>query len=328
MQSRSESTSGLERFSIEDVEGSKTPSSPSKGPLRSSGWSHLVSFFSSAVFFLSTFCAIFSPLPILFLFLRRGRKWAWLAAVTNSLVVGWAAGLVSFSFYFVFVLVLALTLPELLNRKWRLEKITALTLLAMALSGFAWVAGYAYFQHVNPIQEAYTQIHSFVDYLGQSISANSALLSPAELEERKQSLITEFPSALAIFSLIMVWTNLVLLLKVNPNGIREKLGLDIGFFKKWKAPEFLVWPTILTGFFLVVQVPTVSDVALNFFNFIMTIYAIQGLSIMSFGLDRMGIRGIFRLMSYLVALGLMMPLVLGLGFFDLWFDFRNKFRQS
>lgn len=328
MQSRSESTSGLERFSVQDLEGSKIPSSDPKGPLRSAWWNQVFPFFSSAFFFLSTFCAVFAPLPILFLFLKKGRKWAWLAAATNGLIVGWVAGAISFSFYSVFVLVLALTLPELLKRKLKLERVAGLTLLAMAFSGIVWTAGYAYFQHINPIQEVSTQINSFVDYLGQSISTNPGLMSPEDLEERKQSLLTEFPSALAIFSLIMVWANLVLLLKVNPNGIRESLGLDASFFKKWKAPDFLVWPTILTGFFLLVPVPRVSDLALNLFNFIMTIYAIQGLSIMSFGLDRLGIRGVFRLIGYSVALGLMMPLVLCLGFFDLWFDFRNKFRQS
>ena len=47
------------------------------------------------------------------------------------------------------------------------------------------------------------------------------------------------------------------------------------------------------------------------------------------GLDEAGkVRGAFRGVVYLLAVFFMMPLLLSLGFFDLWFDFRGKFRQS
>jgi hypothetical protein len=59
----------------------------------------------------------------------------------------------------------------------------------------------------------------------------------------------------------------------------------------------------------------------------MAVYAIQGLSILSFFFDVWNVRGVFRVLAFLAAIFIMMPLLLSLGFFDLWFDFRSKFRQ-
>jgi cellulose synthase/poly-beta-1,6-N-acetylglucosamine synthase-like glycosyltransferase len=106
------------------------------------------------------------------------------------------------------------------------------------------------------------------------------------------------------------------------------LGLSPNFLSQWKAPEFLVWPTIVCGFFLIGDFGIASEVSWIVFELLMSVYAIQGLSILSAILDLWGIRGWLRVIGYSLTLGLMLPLVLSLGFFDLWFDFRGKFRQS
>jgi hypothetical protein len=106
------------------------------------------------------------------------------------------------------------------------------------------------------------------------------------------------------------------------------MGLDAAFRKNWKAPEWLLWPTILTGLFLLVDVGRISDISLNLFRLLMAVYAIQGLSILSFFFDQWKLRGVLRTAGFLVSVFLMLPLLLSLGFFDLWFDFRSKFRQQ
>ena len=65
--------------------------------------------------------------------------------------------------------------------------------------------------------------------------------------------------------------------------------------------------------------------AINVFKVLMAIYSFQGISILSHFFDLWGLKGIFRMLSYGLALFFMMPLVLSVGFFDLWFDFRGKF---
>ena len=60
----------------------------------------------------------------------------------------------------------------------------------------------------------------------------------------------------------------------------------------------------------------------------MAIYALQGLSVLSFFFEAWNVRGLFRALIMVAGVLFMMPLVLSLGFFDLWFDFRSKIRQS
>ncbi len=317
-----------ESLSADKSEGPQGPLNGPGAPVQVPWWAYFFPFCLSAFFFLSAFLIIFSPLPILFLHIRRGRKWAWSAAATNTLLVGLLGGASSLIFYAVWVLTLSLLLPELLIRKKSIEFSVTLILLAMVFAATAVVVGYSQLYHLNLVHEIQSQISGFVDYLGRSISVNSSLMSPAEIEEWKRSLLLEFPSAVAIFSLILVWANLVLLLRANPSGLRERMGLEPNYLKCWKAPLFLVWPTIVTGFFLLVDGGVISDISLNLFKFLMAIYAIQGLSILTYYFDMWSVRGVFRLVGFSLSLFLMMPLVLSLGFFDLWFDFRSKFRQS
>ncbi|MEO5968592.1 MAG: DUF2232 domain-containing protein [Bdellovibrionia bacterium] len=307
----------------------EVPGSPNNS-IRILWWVRFLPFFLSALFFLSGLFAVFAPLPILSSHLRNGRKWAWLAALSNCIIVALAGGQLSLIFYVVFIVALSLSLPELLKLKISLEKSTVLTLLAMALSGALFVFGDALYHHLNPILEIKKQVSGFVDLLGQSIASGSGvtgLLNAAEVDEWKRSLLVEFPSIVAVFSLVLVWANLVLLLRANPNQMRESLGLDVSFLKKWKAPDYLVWPTIVTGFFLIFNAGVVSNVSLNVFKFLMAIYAIQGLSILTYFFDLWGIRGFFRIIGFSIAVFLMTPVILSLGFFDLWFDFRSRFKQ-
>lgn len=300
----------------------------SDGSARFPWWAKVFPYCLSALFYLSAFLIIFSPLPLLFFHIQKGRKWGWLAAGINFAIVAVLGGWISSVFYFVWIVTPALLLPEFLKKRKSLEVSVVYTLLGMIICGALVIAGYSQIHHLNPVHEIQGQISHFVDYLGQSMSANSSLINPGDIDEWKKNLLLEFPSAVAIFSLILVWANLILVLRANPNQMRESLGLDPTFLKRWKAPEFLVWPTIFTGFFLVVDLGIYSDIALNVFKVLMSIYTIQGLSILSYLFDLWGIKGFFRFVGYSLSLLLMMPLVLSLGFFDLWFDFRGKFRQS
>ena len=126
----------------------------------------------------------------------------------------------------------------------------------------------------------------------------------------------------------MIWINLVMAVRLNPGGFRDRAGIPLARLKEWKAPEFLVWPAIAAGGILILGKGWPADVALNAFKFLMAIYAIQGLSILSFFFDVWKVRGFLRSGAYVLVVLLMMPLLLGLGFFDLWFDFRSKVRQS
>lgn len=293
-------------------------------------WMRIVPFFLSAFLFMSGFFAIFSPLPLLYLFLNSGRKWAWLAAVTNGALVFLGGGEISFYLYFVFVQTLSLSLPEFLIRRRSVEAAGGFSLIFVAAAGALVVlihTGAHPFQLFNEISGL---VGGFIDTLFQSVPSETRTqwLGGGDLEEWKQGFMAELPSAVGVFAMILVWVNTVAVLRMNPKGICQRLGIDASYFRRWKAPEYLLWPVIVCGFLLLVDFGIVSTVALNVFKFLMAIYAIQGLSILSYFFDVWNVRGIFRVLAYVLAVFLMMPLLLSLGFFDLWFDFRAKLRQS
>jgi hypothetical protein len=274
--------------------------------------------------------SLFAPLPLLLLGVGRGRAWVWTAVATNSVLVAGLGGNLSLGLFAVFVSAIALTLPELLRARVRPEKAVLLTLAAMLGTGLLLVGAYAQWKNIHPVREFQAEVGKMVDYVATNLSAESKKqwVGDSEIADWKRDFLVEVPSAVAIFSLILVWTNLLTLLRLNPAKIRERIGIDPGFFRSWKAPEYLVWPTIAAGAFLVIEAGRVSDVAINVFRFLMAVYAIQGLSILSFLFDVWGIKGFFRSLGHLIAVFLMLPLLLSLGFFDLWFDFRAKLRQS
>lgn len=292
------------------------------------GFIGIAPFFLSALFFLSAFFAVFSPLPLVLSHFKKGRYWTWAAAAVNAILVYFAAGGVSLCFYLVFVTSLSLSLPEWLLRRKRLEEVAVFSLVTLLFCGLVTALVYWQWTHLNPVSEIRMQITAAVDFLAQSVPQTAHSPALAELEDWKRDVLVEFPSVVAVFALVLTWVNLVIVLKANPSGIRKKLGLDDAFLKKWKAPEPLVWPTIACGFVFLAGNGQFANWALNGFKFLMAIYALQGLSILSFLFDVWSIRGFFRFTGFLISIFLMMPLLLSLGFFDLWFDFRSKFRQS
>ncbi|MGZ3687902.1 MAG: DUF2232 domain-containing protein, partial [Bdellovibrionota bacterium] len=202
-------------------------------------WIRVVPFFLSAFLFLSALFSVFSPLPLLVLQLRTGRKLGWAAVATNCAIVLLAGGAASLVVYLVFVVVLSVALPEFLRRRLSLERAGAMTLLCMAAFAALFVAGYSQIHHVNPFHEIHAQVKALIDFLAQNMSTSANWMSDGDLEEWKQNLLVEFPSAVAVFSLILVWLNLVLLIRSNPNQMRERLGIDPLVLRKWKAPDWM-----------------------------------------------------------------------------------------
>jgi len=291
-------------------------------------------FILSAALFFSGFFTFFAPLPLLVAAFQPKKIWFFLTVASNTALVLFLGGFPVFAVYTVFILSLVLGITYCLSRRSSLEKTALIALVVMGVVGLAWIGAEARIHHVAPVTELKTQVDGLTSALLSSLPPDTkkGLLGNMDPSEWRKGFALELPSDIAIAGLFLIWANLLLLLRLNPSHLRERLGLEVGFFRKWKAPEWMVWPTIACGAFLLKDswggLPWPTHVALNGFRLLMAIYAIQGLSILAFAFETWHFRGIFRTLGYLVAALFMMPLVLSLGFFDLWFDFRGKLRQS
>ncbi len=322
---------GLETPSTEVPEGGLRPEHQRKILSRAPAWIAVFPFFLSAALFASGLFSLFAPLPLILLAIHpSGKRWIVPAIGTNALLVVAIAGLDSAIFFGVFAAIPGLIFPLAALRRSSIEKSVALTLLAVVFGGgVAWFL-FSVSQGVHPVSSIGTAVATWVGRFVESLppDGRKALLGDTELGDLQQRVLIELPSAAAIFGLVLVWINAMLLIRLNPSHFLERAGWKTALLREWKAPELLLWPTIGAGFFLVVEVGVASIVALNLFKFLMAVYALQGLAILAFVLDSWKVRGPLRPVAVLVAIFLMMPLVLSLGFFDTWFDFRAKFRQS
>ena len=93
----------------------------------------------------------------------------------------------------------------------------------MALAFGALISVIAYRHHVTPIVELKTQVSQIVEYLDQALPPGTA---EGSAEEWRENLASELPFALSVSTLLIIWANLVLILRMNPRRIRERLGLE------------------------------------------------------------------------------------------------------
>lgn len=294
-------------------------------------WLRLIPFFLSASLFLSGFFAVFSPLPLVTLGLTQGTLWVLAASAVNAALVYFARGPELFQFYVFGVVNLGLLMPYFLKaRRWSLERTTAGIWFAQIAAVVLVFAIYAKLHGTSVIWEMKAVATGYFDAFLQNLGpdAQSKVLGDLTLEEWTRQMLIDLPSTLGTLALVGIWINLYLAVSLNPGRALSSRGLDRKAFSRWKTAEWLVWPTIGVWAALLWTEGTASQVAMGVFNVLMTVYAIQGLAVLGVAFDAWRIVGFFRLFILILILFAMLPLLLGIGFFDQWFDFRSKIRQK
>lgn len=294
-----------------------------------------VPFFLGAALYLSLIFSAFSALPIIYAHLRFGRVAGIFCSITNIALVLAVSGRMNAAVFFVLAVVLAASIAECAKLKLKLELNALFSVATMLIVSALLLVSYSHKFHINPFAKLDTFVGSIVEQVGNNVDKykQSATISSQDLDKfvvdpemTKRNILFELPWLITVTLLGIAVANLLLMLRMNTHGVRDALKLEPDFFKNWKAPAHMVWPTLAAGFCLVVEIPVLSDVALNVFKVLMAVYALQGLSITNYLFDVWGVKGFLRILGYVLAVLLLLPLIISLGFFDLWFDFREKFK--
>lgn len=298
-------------------------------------WNRIAPFFVSAALFLSGFFAVFSPLPFLILGVTVNFRWVVAAMATNSAIVYFTSGPTVFQFYLLSIAAIGLVMPYLIRRRHRPEQIIARTWIVQWCSVGILICVYALIHGVSPADELKAIFAGFFDILLASLSpeARDQLVAgfgggEIGIDEWRKRTLLELPGALGILCLLVSWFNLRILINLNPNRFLHRVGLDRRVLNRWKNPDWLVWPTLGSWAIVLLSEGIASDLALNVFKILMAVYGLQGLAVLGALFESWKIRGLFRMILYAVVILVMLPLLLSIGFFDQWFDFRAKFRQS
>ena len=293
-------------------------------------WMGFTPFFLSAILYLSGFFAVFAPLPLLVQrYLGVSIALRVLASLTNggiAFLLGDAGAVV---LYAILVLPVVWFLPLFFEKTRKPETAVLLTALAILTAAGIAVGVAAGVHGGNPWAELNSTFDGVLRQVHEAVplERRSELLGDQTVEEWMAATKLDMPWRMLTILLFWVFANGMILLRWNPRHIRERLGLAPRYFAEWKAPEFLILPVLIGGALMVFGKAPWNAVGTNLLYTVLAVYAIQGLSIMSFLMDLWGLFGPLRSILYGIGLLVMLPLILAAGFFDTWFDFRERLRQ-
>lgn len=288
------------------------------------------------LFFVSYALTILAPLPFLYLHVgtpnvRRGRIWS-LVALGIGLglsfqVHGWLWGSLSF---FLFASLPALVLGEMLSRRLGPERavLGAVMAVAMASTVSAWMVTHARGLEFLPAiqrtaEEAVRQSADRLLAQQKSELPENTFEELKNLKDHPAEFVRELPGLAAFALLLLCALPCVALIRWNPKGFLRRTGISRDFLRRWRTPDWFVWPALFCGAFLLFDVPVFTDLARNLLKPILLIYFFQGMSILAYFLDSLRLRGPIRILFYGTAIIFLTLMVVSFGFFDLWFKFRG-----
>jgi len=278
---------------------------------------------------LGFFCTFLVPLPTLFYRSKFGRKIG--IAVPGFTIIALIIVLGRFSFdvfFFIELLLIGFVLSELIELKLSIEKTFIYACTVVLFSSILFVLFYS---NITGIQIGSLVSAYIVKNLELTLELYRNIGMPEEnihmisssMESFQYVLIRIIPALAIALTLFITWTSLMLakpLLKT-----KNLFYPDFGLLNLWKAPEYLVWITISCGILLLIPDKAVRLMGINGILILMTIYFFQGMAIVSFYFEKKQFPRLLRFFLYsLIAIQqVFLLIVVILGFFDIWFNFRK-----
>jgi uncharacterized protein YybS (DUF2232 family) len=137
-------------------------------------------------------------------------------------------------------------------------------------------------------------------------------------------LLQILPALLLLSFALIVLINILYLGRRFPE---QRAGwFSLAHLREWKGPEALVWGLIACGFILFIPaLSAVRVVAANLLLVIAAYYFAQGLAVIGFFFHKNKVPRFLRGLTYVLIIfqQIFTLLVVGLGLFDLWGDFRR-----
>jgi len=268
----------------------------------------------------------FVPQPALGLGLKYGKGRAAGLALLAAVLLFLVGGRVLALGYAVFALMAILLLLSF-GRGWSVERLVATT----AGGALAVTATVLLFLFGSPIHLAQALRGALRQNLALSLKVYEKIGPAREVTELLRERVPQAVEILlqilpaltfAAFAAVIL-INLFFLYRRFPHD--RSLFLSIADAREWRCPEPFVWFLILSGFSLFLPVSGFRIVALNLFLVSLVFYFFQGLAIVAYYLNHKQVPLVWRGLAYaLIAFEQIFTLlVVGLGLFDLWGDFRR-----
>ncbi len=272
--------------------------------------------------FLGVFALLFLPLPVLFYRLKLGRNSGGLVvAVSFFILLLMARGLAFDVLYFGSLLMTGFFLGEYLERHFTIQKTMISTGLMVAGAAFAAFALYT-------ITQGLTMGEILSDYLSRYFQMTAEIYSEMgmeqdQIEQLNSAFIVVLPGMFLVSYMTTIWMNILIIRSLLlRKGIRLK---SIEHLNQYRVPDFLVWVVIGLGLTLMLPMDPLKIISINCLIILMLVYFFQGIAVVSFFFQKKKTPMVLKIFCYcLIAVQLyVLILVIGLGFFDNWINFRK-----
>jgi uncharacterized protein YybS (DUF2232 family) len=274
----------------------------------------------------------FVPHPALSLGVRYGMGWGAAVLLAAILLLAFFAGKEMAYIYGLFALIAGL-LSVLLGRLRAIEYLVA----AVAGVVFAAVGGlltYLFGSWATMTRELHeSMLQHMTSALGayekMGLSKESLDLLREQIPQLAQTLFQLLPGLILLSLAFTVLVNVLLLCRRFPERRGEWLSLT--HLRDWKGPEQLVWGLIAAGFVLFAPgLDMLNPLALNVLLVIAACYFAQGLAIIAFFFHKNNVPRFLRGITYVLIVfqQIFTLMVVGLGLFDLWGDFRRSKKNN
>ncbi|MDL2329271.1 YybS family protein [Desulfosarcina sp. OttesenSCG-928-A07] len=274
--------------------------------------------------------SIFIPLPILFYRIKLGRHHSIFIPVVVMAMIGLiSGGPTTDLFFFSAFIALGFFLGEMIEKSLPVEMVVVAACAGVIGIGVGILLMYSVIAHKGIVE-------LISDHVKTSLELSLALYKSFEMPQetidaisgsldRIQYVMVRLLPSMATASILFVaWINLI-----AGRSLVTRSGLtfpDYGRLNRWRAPEGLVWGMIASIAILVLMSSTgFRLLGISGLLVMMVIYFMQGIAIVSFFLEKNKLSRAVRVLVYsLIAFQqILVLIVVSIGFFDVWIDFRK-----
>ncbi len=285
---------------------------------------YLASVALSFLAFQSVLFSILTPLPQLFVSIRLGR-WAGISLpLLCALMTGISGAQVGMAYLIQFGIP-ALVFAEAMRRRFSVELSFLSSISALMGLVLLAIASYASTQELGMTESVGQFVQTIIT---ESVSLNEkAGVKSEQLTEFKKAApelgriaSSLYPAMIASAAIIMFWVNVLLLGRLMSH---HSLEPPFGKLSTWRVPEQLVWGVVMGGAAVLAGEGTIRTIGMNALVVLSVVYFIQGMAILSFHFRKRGFSSFLKGAAYLVAVRYMSLVVVMIGLFDMWADFRK-----
>lgn len=289
----------------------------------------LIAALAFAVPLVGFFFVMLVPAPMIFFRTKLGRNGAGVIAGAVALAgVLLAGGATLDIFLLIALFLLGLGLGERFEHNDTIEKTVCLAAIGVWGASLVLLIFYSVVSDTDIMAQANEYLavnlaHTLALYREMGMPAETIEMLERSMPQIQYVLLRIIPGLVMASTLFVAWLNILIAKAVHSSrGLRFP---DFGSLNRWKAPEMMIWFVIAAGGMMLIPDRTVKIFGINALLVFFVVYFFQGIAIVSFFFEKKKLPILLRVILYCLigVQQLLLFLVVGMGFFDVWLDLRK-----